>query len=103
MGKVYPKTLAFIALACACCVLFAGTAHLLHCHLHFAKIHKHGKAVPDVVSSLATFSLAKADLFSGITPLLSIIGYGRLDLEAKDTRDDDILRVLIGRAPPAQS
>ncbi len=103
MGKVSQRTLAILAFACACCVLFAGTAHLLHCTQHFGHKHKHGKAVPDVVSSLATFSLATAGLFSDITPRLSVIGYGRLDLKTKATRDDDILRILIGRAPPTQA
>ena len=94
------RTVAVVALVCACCVLFAGTAHLLHSAQHFGKKHKHGKAVPDVVSNLATFSLAQAGLFSGIAPRLSIVAYGRLNLEAKSTRSSDILRVLIGRAPP---
>ena len=100
MGLVSKRTLAVVAFVCACCVLFAGTAHLLHSAQHFAQKHKHGKAVPDVVSNLATFSLARADLFSDIAPRLLIVAYGRLNLETKTTRGSDILRVLIGRAPP---
>jgi hypothetical protein len=55
------RTLAVIAFACACCVLFAGTAHLLHCSQHFGHKHKHGKAVPDVVSNTGRVGLRLVD------------------------------------------
>jgi hypothetical protein len=91
------RTMTVLVALCCLAVVVSATAHLLH---SINPAPRHGKDIADIYSKCA-FSIGTAQPLGYVAPAFTVMRLSRRDYGSPPLYSSGLLRVQIGRAPPA--